>query len=97
MFSFTKSSSLIIFDRIVMLLYLISSFPLTVPYVYVSIESINYILLSLFELNAILLISSLKTLRLLLVNLCCGFSIYFCFLRILHDFLRLSMLILFFF
>ena len=41
-----------------------SSFSLTrsllVPYVYVSIESIDYILLSSFERKAIFLISSLK-------------------------------------
>ena len=42
---------------------------------YVSIESIDYILLSSFELKAILLISSVKTLCLSLLNLCCVFNI----------------------
>ena len=46
-----------------------------VPYAYVSIESIDYILLSLFELKAILLISSVKTLCLSLLNLFCVFNI----------------------
>ena len=49
-----------------MLLCLIFSFinirSFLVPYAYVSIESIDHILLSLFELKAILLISSVKTL-----------------------------------
>ena len=44
---------------------------------YVSIESIDYILLSSFELKAILLISSVKTLCLSLLNLCCVFHIIF--------------------
>ena len=48
---------------------------LLVPYAYVSIESIDYILLSLFELKAILLISSVKTLCLSLLNLFCVFNI----------------------
>ena len=50
-----------------------SSFSLTrsllVPYAYVSIESIDCILLSSIELKAILLISSVKTLYLSLLNL----------------------------
>ena len=62
-----------------MLLHLISSFlftrSLTVPYAYVSIESNNCILLSLHELNAILLITSVKTLCLSLLNLCFDFNI----------------------
>ena len=44
---------------------------LLVPYVYVSIESIDCIILSSFELKAILSISPVKTLFLLLLNLCC--------------------------
>ena len=49
----------------IVLLHLISSFSLTrsvlVPYAYDSIESIDCILLSSFELKAILFISSVKT------------------------------------
>ena len=41
---------------------------------YISIESIDCILLSSFELKAILLISSVKTLCLSLLNLCCVFN-----------------------
>ena len=59
----------------IMVLHLISSFSLTrsllVPYVFVSIGSIYCILLSSFELEAILLISSLKLLCLSLLNLGC--------------------------
>ena len=61
--------------RCIMLLHLISSFSLTrslvAPYAYVSIESVDWILLSSFQLIAILLISSVKTLCLSLLNLCC--------------------------
>ena len=60
---------------------------------YVSIESIDYILLSSFELKAILLISLIKTLCLSLLNLCCVFNITFLFFVIS---LRLSTSIPFF-
>ena len=67
----------------IILLYLISSFllprSLLIPYTYVSIESINCILLSSFELKAILLIYSVKTLCLSLLNLCCVFNIILLF------------------
>ena len=63
----------------IILLHLISSLSLTksllVPHAYVSIESIDSILLSSFELKAILLISSVKTLCLSLLNLCCILNI----------------------
>ena len=62
--------------RFVILLYLISSFSLTrsllVPYAHVSIESI---LLSFFELKAILLLFAIKTLFLSLINFCHVFNI----------------------
>ena len=68
----------------IMFLHLISSFSLTrsllVPYPYVFIESIDFILLSSFKLKAILLISSVKTLSLSLLNLCCVFNIILLFL-----------------
>ena len=68
----------------IILLHLTNSFSLTrslfVPYVYVSIESIDCILLSSFEPKEILLISSVKTLCLLLLNLCCVFDIDLLFL-----------------
>ena len=68
----------------IILLHLISSFPLTisllVPYAYLSIELIDCILLSSFELKAILFISSVKTLCLSLLNLCCVFNINLLFL-----------------
>ena len=49
-------------------------------YVYVSIKSIDYILLSSFELKAILLVSSMKTMSLSLLSLCCIFNIDLLFL-----------------
>ena len=62
----------------IILLHLISSFSLTkslvVAYAYVSIESIDCILLSSFELRRILLISSVKILCLSHLNLCCVFK-----------------------
>ena len=73
----------------IILLHLISSSlhtrSLFVPYAYVSIESIDCILLSSFELKAILLIYSVKTLCLSLLNLCCVSNISFYFLRILFN------------
>ena len=69
----------------IILLYLISSFlhtkSLFIPYAYVSVESINCILLSSFELKAILLISSVKTLSLSLLNLCCVFNFSLLFIN----------------
>ena len=63
----------------IILLHLISSFSTTrtllVTYAHVSIKSIDCILLSSFELKAILLVSSVKPLRLPLLNLCCVFNI----------------------
>ena len=68
----------------IILLHLISSFLLTrsllVPYAYVSIEYIDCILLSSSELNAMLLIFSVKTLCVSLLNLCCFFNIDLLFL-----------------
>ena len=65
--------------RFIILLHLISSLlltkPLLVPYAYISIESIDCILLSSFKLKAILLISSVETLCLSLLNFCCIFNI----------------------
>ena len=105
MFSFVTSSKLIIFlYRFIILLHLISSFSLTrsllVLYAYVSVESIDCILLSSFELNSVLLISSVKTLCLCFLNLSCVFnndlSIYrfivfnFTFLLIIYFILNLS-------
>ena len=51
-----------------------------VPYPYVSFESIDFILLSSFELNAILLISSAKTLFPSPLNLYCVFNAFFFFI-----------------
>ena len=88
MFSFaTKLIIFVLLYHIITLLHSISCFSLNrsllVPYSYFSIESIDYILLSSFELKAILIISSVKA-------LCC--SIYalfliliYCFLWILYD------------
>ena len=63
----------------IIFLHLVSTFLhikyLYVPYAYVSIESIDCILLSLLAFNSILLISSVNTLCLLLLNLCCVFNI----------------------
>ena len=64
-------------------------------FLYVSIESIDCIFLSSFEVKTILLISSLKALCLSLLNLCCAFDTDLLFLmNIVHGFLRLLMLIL---
>ena len=66
-------------DCFIILLHLISWFSLTkslfVLYAWVSIESIDCILLSSFELKAIVLISSVKILCFSLLNLCCVFKI----------------------
>ena len=66
-------------SRFIIFLHLISSFSLTrsllIPYAYVSIRPIDCILLSSFELKAILLVSSVKILCLSLLNLCCVFNI----------------------
>ena len=48
---------------------------LLISYAYVSIESIDSILLSSFEVKAIFLIFSIKTLCVSLLNLCCVFNI----------------------
>ena len=66
----------------ILLLHLISSFSLTTYFLvpYVSIESIDCILLSLSELKAILSISSAKTLCLSHLNFCCFFNIDLLFL-----------------
>ena len=84
----------------IILLHLISFFsltrPLLVPYAYVSFKSIDCILLSSFELKAILSISSVQTLCLSLLNLYSVFNIDFLFLmNSLLFFLRLSMSIFF--
>ena len=63
-----------------------------VPCAYVSVESIDCILLWSFVLKAILLIASVKRLRLSLLNLCCVFSIFLFF----TNSLRLSTLNFFF-
>ena len=79
----------------------VSSFSLTrsllVAYAYVSIKSIDSLLLSSFELKAILLISLVKTLCLSLLNLCGVFDINLLFfMNYLWYFLRLSTSISFF-
>ena len=53
---------------------------LFISYGYVSIESIDYILLSSFELEAILLIYSVKILYFSLLSICCVFNISLWFL-----------------
>ena len=68
----------------IVLLRLISSFSLIrsllVPYVYVSIESIDYFLLLSFKLKAILFISSVETLYFSFLNLRWVFKIDLLFL-----------------
>ena len=68
----------------IILLHLFSSFLLTrsllVLYAYVFISSSDSILLLSFELKAILLVSSVKTLCLSVLNLCCVFDIDLLFL-----------------
>ena len=85
----------------IIFLYLISSFSLTrsllVLYAYVSIESIDCILLLSFERKIIVLISPVKTLYVSLINLCRVFNINLsAFMTSLWSFLRLFMLISFF-
>ena len=81
----------------IILLHLISSFlhtrSLLVSCTYVSVESIDWIHLSSLELKATLLISSVKTLYLLFLNICCVFGITLSFFK---NSLRLSVSILFF-
>ena len=48
---------------------------IVVPCAFVSVETIDIILLSSFIIKAILLITSVKALSLSPLNLCCGFSI----------------------
>ena len=84
----------------IILLHLIFPFSLTrssiVPYAYVSIESIDCNFLSVVEVKAIFLISSMKTLCLSPLKLCCIFNIDLLFLvNSLWFYLILSMSILF--
>ena len=83
--------------RFIVLLHLTSSLlhirPVLVSCAYVSIESIDCILLSSFKLKAILLISSVKTLCVFLLNICSVFNIT---LLLFMNSLRLSTSILFF-
>ena len=69
---------------------------LFIPYSYVSIESIDCILLPSFELKAILLISFVKKSFLSLLNPCCVFMLVIIFMNSFSSSLRLSMSILFF-
>ena len=79
MFFYVFFCNIIILCCFIILLHLISLFLLTrsllVPYVYVSMESVDCILLSSFELKAILLTSSVKILCFSLLNMCCLFNI----------------------
>ena len=62
-----------------------------VLYAYVFIESIDYIFLSSFEIKAILLISSVETLCLSLLDLCCVCNINLLFfMKCLRSFKILS-------
>ena len=89
---------------VIILLHLISFFSLIrsllVLYAYVSIKSIDWILLSSFGPKAILLISSVKTFSLSFLNVCCVFNLNLLFLVNSLCFLlqlkKLSMTILFF-
>ena len=85
----------------IILLHLISSFSLTryflVPYAYLSIKSIDCIVLLTFALKAILWISSAKTLCLSFLNLCCVYNINLLFfMNSLWFFLMLFMSVWFF-
>ena len=83
MFSFVTSTNLIIFCIVLLhcCIYFLLSYnflftrSLLTPYAYVSMKSINCILLSLFELKVILLISSVKILCFSLLNLYSVFNI----------------------
>ena len=81
----------------IILLHLISSFlhtrSLLASCTYVSIESIDWIILSSFELKASLLISSVRTLYLSVLNLCYVINITLLFFT---NSLRLSISVLFF-
>ena len=83
MFSFTTSSKLIIFVSFYSI-YLITSFKLTrslfVPYAYVSIKSIDCILLLSLGFNVILLISLVETWHFWHLSLYCVFNIDLLFL-----------------
>ena len=60
---------------------------LFISYAYVSIESTDYILLSSFEIEAILLIYSVNIYYFSLLSICCVFNISLWFLQILFDLL----------
>ena len=89
---------------VIILLHLISFFSLIrsflVLYAYVSIKSIDWILLLSFGPKVILLISSVKTFCLSFLNVCCVFNLNLLFLVNSLCFLlqlkKLSMTILFF-
>ena len=85
---------------VIILLHLISSLlhtrSLFTPYAYVSTKSIDCILLSSLELKAILLISSVKTLCLSFLNLCCVYNTSLLFFMNSFESSRLSTSILFF-
>ena len=75
----------------IILLHLISfslTRPLHVPYTFVSIESIDCILLSSFELKKIWLTFSVKTLCLSLLSLCCVLTLIYWFSWIVYDFFK---------
>ena len=66
------------------------------PHAYVSMESIDCNLLSAFELKTISFISSVKTIRVSLLNLCYVFNNNLLIFMNSLLFLRLSILIIFF-
>ena len=71
-----KAKHFVLFYHIITLnFFFLHTRSLLVRCAYVFTESIDCILLSSFKLKAILLISSLKTLCLSLLNLCCVFNI----------------------
>ena len=81
---------------IVVFMFFLHIWSLLVPYADVSTKSADFILLSSFEIKAILLISSVKTLCLSLLNLCWVFNINFLFfMNSMWRSLRISVLTLF--
>ena len=95
----TKVNSLL--HRFIRMLHLFTYFSCTrsllIPYTYVPIKSTDCITLSSFELTVIILISSVKSLCLSLLNLYCVFNIDILFLIgfLWTCFLRTSIIIFF--
>ena len=85
-FSFLKSLKIIIFVLFCYICSILHTSSLLISHAYVSIESIDCILLKSLELYSILLTSSVSTLCFPLLNLCWNFSINLLFFMNFYEF-----------